>query len=136
MNKKREVGRVILLTLAFWALVVFGPIIVYLVNAFQPFYMRYRPGDLGYLLMVVISQGIACGFAISAAYSIGDDRHTTAIFVNEIVGATFLGFGGAFELILQKWQTAIALLLGMIVLIVGAVYTAKELWKQNGEKAE
>lgn len=127
MDKKREVGRVILLTLAFWVLVMFGPILVSLWNALSPRYARYYPGDLGYLVIMTLAQGIACVMAFCAASGIGTERHNVAVFANVVIAATVLGSLGLWGLIAQRWQNAISLLIGMAVLIVAAVSTAKEM---------
>lgn len=118
----------ILITLSFWGLVLFGPVLLRLWNALSP--AQYHPGDLGYVVFIVLSQGISCALAYYAANHISEGLHQYAVVVNGVVACTLQAILIIFALI-QKVPTGnmISGIISFVVLIIGAVSSIKKVEK-------
>ena len=79
--------RCMLITVAYWLLVVFGPALIMLWNALSPAMARYEKGDLGYAIIVTVAPALSCLLARSAALKLSDEKHDICVLVNHIVCA-------------------------------------------------
>ena len=55
----------VLAVLAFWVLSLFGGVIPMLINALQPQFARYMPGDLGYAILYISATAIGAADAVA-----------------------------------------------------------------------
>ena len=130
MDRKSSVLKCIGIIAAYWALILFGPILVMVLNRTALWFSGggFYEGSVGYNILVFLSQPIACSLAHSAAHSISDDKHNICILVNEVVAVCLFAFliWGSFSL-LNETINAISYIVSAVVAIVYAVLTAKTL---------
>ena len=89
MEKEKSVWRLLGVILAFWGLMLFGPM---LIRIFIYFARRiagegYSIGSISYKIIAFVSQPIACFIAHETAKDISRDKHDVCVLVNEIVAA-------------------------------------------------
>ena len=130
MDRKSSVLKCIGLIAAYWALILFGPLLVMIWNRIAVWLSGggFYEGSFGYKILVFLSQPIACSLAHSAAKSISDDNHNICVLVNEIVAVCLLVFltWSSFFL-LNEIINAINYIVSAVVVIIYAVLTAKTL---------
>ena len=85
---KISVGRKILAVAAFWALAIFGGAVVVLWNALAPRFAQFYPGDLGYLILMIVATPIGVHLADAAMDSITREACPALRLVNCVVAAT------------------------------------------------
>lgn len=127
--KKLKWWKYILAILAFWALSLFGGIIPMLINALQPQFARYMPGDLGYAILYVSATAIGCVIAVAAFNGITEHRAPVCGLVNCIIALLFMLFlcVSTFFTGLATWARTIAYVLVFIVYIYAIVKYAKQI---------
>lgn len=130
MDRKRSVLKCIGIIAAYWALILFGPLLVMIWNRIAVWFSGggFYEGSFGYKILVFLSQPIACSLAHSAAKSISDDNHNICVLVNEIVTVclfVFLTWSSFF--LLNEIINAISYIVSIVVTIICAVSTAKTL---------
>lgn len=128
---KISVGKIVLSTLLFWAILLFGPFLLVLWNELSP--VRYEQGSLGFLFFSTIVQGLAGLIAWYAASHVFEGKCCQTTGINCVVGATLfvpLTFISA-----VSWQEVISNGVAVVALIAGAIYCFAERNKER-EKAE
>ena len=116
--EKTKAWRYPVAVIVFWCLVLVGGMIPMFLNAIAPRFMAYREGDLGYLVLQVVSNAIGAGLAIWAIKAIMQKRHSLFCLVN-LMSAS-------------EPKLLISMALSVFVLIYGAVYFAKRLKYERG----
>ena len=130
MDRKHSVLKCIGIIAAYWALILFGPILVMILNRIALWFSGggFYEGSFGYKVLVFLSQPIACSLAHSAAKSISDDNHNICVLVNEIIAIclfAFLIWSSLF--ILDEIANVLSYTVSAIVNIIYAVLTVKTL---------
>ena len=90
MNNRVKWWRYLLATGAFWGLSLFGGVIPMLWNELSPMFSRYMPGDLGYLILQVISNAIGCMIAVYSLNYITSNSAPVCGIVNCVIASTLL----------------------------------------------
>lgn len=123
-HKKQAWIKVVAITLSFWAIIFIGPFALWLLNAIS--IIRYREGELGYLLFAIASQGIACGAALAVASKISDGKHKMTVVVNGAVCATLASVLTLLDILRKDGiENIISGCVSVLVLIVGSVIAFK-----------
>lgn len=132
--EKTKAWRYPVAVIVFWCLVLVGGMIPMFLNAIAPRFMAYREGDLGYLVLQVVSNAIGAGLAIWAIKAITQNRHSMFCMVNCIVAATAFAILTLFNLLMSASEPKllISMALSVLVLIYGAVYFAARLKTERG----
>lgn len=116
MSRKCNAGKMVLVTLLFWAILILGPFLVMLWNALSP--ASYNRGTIGYLCFTTVAQGIAACIAWYASSSAFDGAYCRVAGVNSIIGATVFVFliflSGIMQVIISNIIAAIALAAGAV----------------------
>lgn len=122
---------------SYWALILFGPMLVLLINNITLWFSGggFYEGSFGYQILVFASQPIACGLAHSAAQSISKDEHSICVLTNEIVSTCIfvLLILSAFFL-LNEPLNAINHIVSAVVTIICAVSTSKSIAFSHAEQ--
>lgn len=116
-------GKKILATLVFWVFAVFGGIVPMLWNALSPHFAQYRQGDLGYIILQIVSNAIGAVIGVYIYNAMTDEKAQTGLMVNCIIGATVMGMLIIVSLLMNIMTASslVALALEMIVFILCAV---------------
>lgn len=119
----------VLAVLAFWLLSLFGGIIPMLINALQPQFARYMPGDLGYAILYISATAIGCIIAVAAFNGITEHRAPVCGLVNCIIAFLFMLFlcVSTFFTGLATWDRTIAYVLVFAVYIYAIVKYSKQI---------
>lgn len=119
---------------AFWALVLFGPVLIGFINAFTNWFSGtgFLTGSFGYKLLVFFSQSLSCVMACHAADSISNNEHGVCVLINETIATTCFLLLAARRFFAGEFWTALSDLVSVAVLIGYIVYTSKSL--VNGNK--
>lgn len=117
MNNKKSIGKAFLVTLLFWALLIFGPFLLVIWNELS--LVRYDQGTLGYQFFATITQAISALIAWYAASHVFDGAYCRASGVNCIVGATVMVLllvlnAGSIQVIVSYGLTVVALIAGAV----------------------
>jgi hypothetical protein len=119
----------VLAVLAFWVLSLFGGVIPMLINALQPQFARYMPGDLGYAILYISATAIGCIIAVAAFNGITEHRSPVCGLVNCIIAFLFMLFlcVSTFFTGLATWERTIAYVLVFAVYIYAIVKYSKQI---------
>lgn len=137
MNEKQKhpVLRCMAITSAFWALILFGPALVMLINKFCIFFsgMGLYEDSFGYTLLTLFSQAIAAVAACETADQMYKNEHNICVLINEIIAicVSVLSAFCSFFLIGDFWQGISSVLSGVVITycvirIVRAINTKTE----------
>jgi hypothetical protein len=113
---------------AFWALVLFGPALVMLINNVNAWFSGYGflDGSFGYKALMFLSQPIACVIACSTAEQISDKEHSVCVLVNIIVAICISALSALCSFFLNgKPLTGITNVVSFLVLVCYAFRVAK-----------
>ena len=136
-NKGNSAVKCFAIILAYWALILFGPILVMLFNAARVWFsgMGFFKGSFGYKALVFLAQTLACIFACEVAESISSGKHQVCVFVNQIVTVSIFVFIALSMFFLQgEILNGVQYVLASTVTIIYSVKTAKTL-KGNTEES-
>lgn len=125
MDEKRSVGKTILSAVIFWAIVVFGPFVVYLWNEISP--ARMEQGMLSYAIFLLVIQGACVAIAYYASSHVFDGAYHKVTFVCCIVSATLFVVMAISktDFLEQNMQTIISYVFAAIISVVCAVFCAR-----------
>lgn len=116
-ERKPSTGKVVLSTLLFWGILLFGPFVLAVFNALSP--VSYEQGSLGFLIFTIIAQGASALIAWYVASYVFDGVCRKATGINCVVGATVLVILAI--LTARSVQIIISYAIAVVALIVGAV---------------
>ena len=120
MNSEISVGRKIVSTLIFWALLLFGPQLLLIVNIILP--MPMREGELLYYIFIICLQGASAYIACEAADSFVKKSAPVLIAVNSLVAVAILLVMGYASLVSGDIERVISYGFAIVILIgAGAV---------------
>ncbi len=131
-NNGTSVLNLLKITGAFWALVLFGPGLVMILNNVTIWFSGagFYEGSFGYEALVFFSQTIACALACNAAEGISSDHHQVCVLVNEIIAVCLFVIMALYMFfLLGETLKGINYVLSATVTIVYSVKTAKTLTK-------
>lgn len=114
------------------AVLVGGTILVNLLNAFQPFGLRYKPGDLGYYVMGIIGGPVGVYLGKEAMEKLTARREHIFRAVNYIVVAVFTCCVAMFSTLVNGLDLYYLLLEGAIAVCAG-ICAADEFKQQDKE---
>lgn len=118
----KKILKVVWATVAYWLLVLFGPILVFLWNFLSP--GSYKEDDFGFTILRAVAQAIACGIAYAAAEHISHDEHDICILVNVVICAVIFVVLFLFS---RETLNYISNALSFITCVVLAVSKSKEI---------
>ena len=127
-KKKNPVLRCLAIIGAFWALILFGPALVMLINNFNTWFSGFGffEGSFGYKALMFLSQPMACVIACGTAEQISDKEHNVCVLVNIIVAICVSALSALCSFFLNgKPLTGITNVVSFIVLVCYAVRAAK-----------
>lgn len=99
---KASIWKKVFATISFWVLIFFGGSVVMLWNAISPSMAQYRPGDLGYTVLQIISTGVGSVLAVLALDSITKSKCQLLCAINCTISATFMGVLIALNILLKN----------------------------------
>lgn len=130
-EKRTTVGKMILATLAFWAILLLGPFALALWNAIS--FYRIAQGTVTFLLFSLCAQAVS---ALAACYVVSAlcDKTSRLPMVNELIAAVLIAILCLFST--TSWVEIVSDLAAIAVLAVFAVSSAKGIAKQGSKKSD
>lgn len=128
-NNKVPAWKYIIAVLALWFFTLFGgAVVVWLINAFSPAMTRYRPGDLGYFVLKIVTGAVGVWVGNEIMVALFVNKANIFCMVNNIVLASALGCIALFMFFLGSLNIVNAL--QWIVGIGTAIYYAAD-WNKT-----
>ena len=115
-------------TLVFWALIVFGPWLVIVMNNLGYWFSGggWGPGSFMYKVLDFLSQPISCFIAYAAANVACKNEHPVCVMTNCIAAVCVCCLFSFGSFIAENMRNAAIMLLSAVCCIVTLVYAAKE----------
>lgn len=141
MNEKKRnpVLRCFGIICAFWALILFGPALVMLINKFCVFFsgMGLYEDSFGYTLLKFFSQAIACSAACETAWQMSKNEHNVCVLINDVIAicVSVLSSLCSFFINGDFWM-GVSSIVSAAVLIYYTVRASKEINTKAEQKEE
>lgn len=90
-----------------------------LMNAIQPRFSRWMPGDLGYEILRICANGIGCMFAVYAFEHVTEGRAPVCGIINCVIGAVIVaaivGLGALYNVLTWTYIICYGLMFAVYV---------------------
>ena len=132
---KASIWKKVFATISFWVLIFFGGSVVMLWNAISPSMAQYRPGDLGYTVLQIISTGVGSVLAVLAFDSITKSKCQLLCAINCTISATFMGVLIALNILLKNGNVSRYISVGFaFAILIYFAYISVKNYEKDVEK--